>query len=514
MSATFYRPLAVAATLVTITTTLTCAQEPVIGGTLIVAQSSSLTDLDPHATTNPASRDVIANIFESVITVDETGEIIPQLAQSFEGSDDALTFTFDIRVGVPFHNGDTLTVEDVIASWERMKASGVDRDIMSQVDTFERVDDDTVAVHMAQPDPTFLERLSSPRVIVAVMPEEIAAPNAQFEPVGTGPFKFAEMVADSHVSLTRFEDYEPSEGFDGPTGYGGKRTAYLDEVIFRNVPEQGARLAGILTGDYHIADQIAPTDIARLEASDVARPVKVLPWGLVHQSFNATRGPGADPKFRKAIQIGLDYETLMDFATGGNYMMVHGFQYQGFPYYSEAGLEYYNIKDVDRAKELLAESSYSGEPVVILTMNDQAIYRDYAVALQDQLRQLGINGQIEAVDTATWIAMLDQRDAYDIRIGGYGVAPSIGPYGMLPHYSGAATQQGIVDEELNDAAERTRTSLSAEDRKKAFAEYQGGVLSKAYGIIAGAQGVYSAVNNQVHGYTPSRVVRAWDVWID
>lgn len=505
--------LAVGLTMATADTSF--AQEPVMGGELVFASASNLGELDPQASTSGETRDISSNIFESVITVGETGTIIPQLAESFEAAPDALSYTFRIRDDVRFHNGDVLDVDDVIASWTRMKDTGIDREIMELVDSFERVDDKTIVVHMTRPYPTFLENLSSPRVIVGIMPAEIAAKaKDEFEPIGTGPFKFVEWVPDSHITLERFADYVPSPGFDGPDGFGGKRTAYVDTVIFRNVPEQGARLAGILTDDYDVANQISATDVPRIDASGVAKAEKLLPWMMLHQTFNVSRAPGDNADFRKGIQIGLDLETLLDFAAGGNYQMGHGWQYDGFPYYSDAGKEFYNLKDVDGAKALLAKSGYNGEELTILTTSDQQITRDYAIALQDQLKKLGVNSTIDAVDTATWTAMLGQKDKWDILIGGFGLAPSIGPFGMLRHFAGENNLQGYMDPELEDAADRTRTGLTFEDRKKGFEDYQAGVLNKAYSIRVGATGVYIAVSNEVHGYKPYRVLRAWDVWLD
>lgn len=490
------------------------AQELKSGGTLVIASASNLGELDPQASTSGETRDFASHVFEAVLTVDETGNIIPQLAASYEAAEDSTSYTFDIRAGVPFHNGDVLTVDDVIASWERMKESGIDREIMALVDRFERVDDDTVTVHMTQPYPTFLETLSSPRVIVGIMPEEVArAPKTEFEPIGTGPFKFVEFVPDSHFTLERFDDYKPNESFDGPTGFGGKRTAYVDEVIFRNVPEPGARLAGILTGDFHIANQIATTDVPQLEGSGTATAMKLLPWMMVHQTINASRSPGDDLNFRKAIQVGLDYETLLDFATSGNYQLGHAFQYEGFPYYSEVGSADYNVKDVERAKQLLADSNYDGETLTILTPGDQIVTRDYAIALADQLKGLGINTTINAVDTATWTAMLGQKDEWEILIGGFGLAPSIGPYGMLRHFAGENNLQGYLDPVAQDGADRTLAGLTFEERKQGFEDYQGAVLDNAYSVIAGASGIFVAVRNEVEGFTPYRVLRAWDVSI-
>ncbi|MHA3977142.1 ABC transporter substrate-binding protein [Halovulum sp. GXIMD14794] len=491
------------------------AQEPVKGGEFVVAMAVTLSELDPHATTGLPTRYVGAHLYEGVLTRGETGEIIPQLAESWEMSEDAKTYTFVLREGVTFHDGSGFDAADVVASWERMQESGIDRGVMSLVDRFEQVDDRTVRVHMTEANPTFLDGLSSPRVIVGIFPEEVArAAKEDFKPIGTGPFKFGEWVPDSHITLERFDDYAAQDGAAPRDGFGGKRTAHVDSVTFRTVPEASAQLAGLLTGDYHVADQISPQDVPRLEASEDVRAEKMLPWYMVHQSFNASIPPADDENFRKAIQVGLDLETLMDFATGGNYQMGHGWQYEGYPYHSEVGKETYNLGDVEAAKELLAKSDYDGQELEILTISDEAVMRDYAIALADQLGKLGIKSRINAQDAATWSALLQQKDSWNIVIGGFGMAPSIGPFGMLRHYSGDNAIHGLNDPDIEDAVKRVRTSLTFEERKQAFEDYQAAVLGKALAIRAGAAGIYVGVRDEVHNFKPFRVVRAWDVWLD
>lgn len=491
------------------------AQEPVKGGDLVVAMAVTLPTVDPHASTGVATRYIAAHLYESIVTRGETGDIIPQLAASYDMSDDATTYTFTLRDGVNFHDGSALDAGDVVASWERMKEKGVDQGVMELVESFEEVDDLTVKVTMTESHPTFLDSLSSPRVIVGIMPEEIAGlPKEEFKAVGTGPFKFTEWVPDSHIKLERFEEYSQQEEGTVRDGFGGKRTAYVDTVTFRTVPEAGAQIAGLLTGDYHIADQVSPQDVPRLEASQEVSAVKVLPWYMVHQTFNLTKPLGADDNFRKAIQTGLNLEVLLDFATGGNYVLGHGWQYDGFPYYSDVGKETYNVGDVEKAKELLAQSSYNGEEIEILTVSDEAALRDYAIALADQLGKLGINTRINAQNAATWSALRVERETWTIIIGGFGMAPSIGPFGMLQHFSGDGSLQGVKFPDIEDAAHRVRTGLTFEERKQAFEDYQGAVLDKAISIRAGAAGIYIGVRDEVKNFQPGRVIRAWDIWLE
>jgi len=493
----------------------TAADTPVKGGDLSIAIAGSVSTIDPQATTSFYTRLIAAPIFEAVLTTGEKGAVIPQLAKSYEQADDAKSYTFHLRSGVKFQNGKTMTVDDVIASWERMKKTGADQGVMKFVDKFERVDDLTVRAVMAEADPTFIDRLASPRVLVGIMPaEEAAKPVKEFTPIGTGPFRFVEWVPDSHIKLGRFDDYSADTSFDGPDGFGGKRTAYVDTVTFRFVPEAGARTAGILTGDFGVAEQIPSTDVPRIDGDPVADAVPFLPVGKVHVTFNVTRDPVKNLKFRQAVQMALDADTALNFATGGNYQLGPGLLYPGNPAYTDAGTEHYNVHDLDAARKLLAESGYSGQPVTLLTTGDQAIFRDFTVALADQLGKIGINTTISAVDSATWVAMLKEKDKWDITVNAFGLAPFLGPLGMLFHFSGPANLQGYQDPAVEDAANRARTALTEEERIAGFADYQRTVFENVYSIIVGAYGQYIGVNKRVHNFSIFRVHRPWDVWVD
>ena len=267
-----------------------------------------------------------------------------------------------------------MTSKDVLASTIRFAKISADRGTFSSLDRFETPDDGTFVVKLTKRIPVFIEEFSSFRVPIAIHPADGAVkdagklgktvgagdleaievtPGGKIDYVGTGPFEFVEWVADSHVKMKRFEGYKARTDFDNRTGFGGHKVACLDTVTFRIVKESGARVAGIETGELDAADTIPPKAAQRLKDNKGIKFLTLENWWLQVAFINHQRVPTNDLKIRRAIQIGLNMEEIMEIATDGNYNLQPGYQYPGNPYYTNAGKEYYNKADVAQAKKLI-----------------------------------------------------------------------------------------------------------------------------------------------------------------
>ena len=199
---------------------------PKRGGEFVFGQQAKINSLDQHASATASTRNIAMNIFEGLLTRDENFAVMPRLAASVDTSADGKTYVFKLRQGVKFHNGKTLTSADVAASFDRYKRIGIDRGMLDPVEKWEAPDPATFVIALKAPVPTFLESLSSFLVPIAIVPAENAGAEAmQLKPVGTGPFEFVELVADSHVKLKRFDGYAPDTRFRDIDGFGGYKVA-------------------------------------------------------------------------------------------------------------------------------------------------------------------------------------------------------------------------------------------------------------------------------------------------
>ncbi|MFW6013259.1 MAG: ABC transporter substrate-binding protein, partial [Candidatus Bipolaricaulota bacterium] len=224
--------------------------DPKHGGTLKAAFTASPPTLDPHKTTNTITQQVVSHIFEPLFAFDGTFEVQPILVSSWERSEDKLTYTFTLREGVKFHNGQPLTAEDAKASLWRIIEESPISGYYKQVDEIEVVDDLTFKIQLKEPT----NLMSAMKIQVTwqgIMPKEYAEKREELsadELVGTGPFELADWEPEVEIVLNKFEDYKSPAG--EPSGFAGEKTPYLDEVVIYPVKEVGTRVSGLETGEY------------------------------------------------------------------------------------------------------------------------------------------------------------------------------------------------------------------------------------------------------------------------
>ncbi len=486
-----------------------------MGGDLVVAQSSNPPSLDAMVTTSQASRNITMNIYETLYGFSEDIRPIPILAEGVDISDDGLTYRFALRQGVMFHNGKEMTAEDVKASLDRYKRHGGTSTMLEPVETIEVTGDHEVTLTFAEPNPTFLEAFASPRAPAVIIPAEEAAkgPN-EIEFIGTGPYKFVEYVPDSHVTLERFEDFTPNENSEGIDGFGGRKTAYLDTVTFRVIPEPGAAVAALQTGEVQMLEQIPVPTARRLASDENIKVYENMPWAFLTFIFNMKEAPGDNPKFREAVQVALNNEEVMGIATEGLFQLYHGWMYEGSPYDAgEIGRDHYNVADSERAAQLLEEAGYNNEPFSILTDSNIPEHGKAAIVIAEQLQAVGINATVNQVDWPTALNIRLQDTGWNGWTLMMGIEPYLGPVALISTLTGAQPHFRANDEQLDQLYEELITTASDEGRKEVFARIQQR-LYEFFGIVKlGETGLMQATTANVEGFKPFRFPRVHDIWL-
>lgn len=493
---------------------------PVKGGDLVFGQEAKVNSLDMHSSSTISTRNVAMHIFESLMTRDEDNNPILELAENVETSDDGLTHTFTLRDGITFHNGKTMTSKDVAASFERYNKIGIERAILGNVEGWETPDERTFVVRMKQAQPTFLEDLSSFSVPIVIVPEEVAqADFLKMEPIGTGPFKLVEFIADSHVKLERFDEYKPNEAYEERTGFGGYKTACLDTVTFRIVTEPGARVAGLETGELDAVEDVPQSSVERLKSNE---KIKIVPYEnfWIHIATpNFEKPPTEKPLVRQAIAAALDMDEIMEVATDGAYNTNFGFQQQNRKVYSDKGKEFFNLKDPEKARKLLEEAGYNGEELVLLTNKDYTTMYNAALVMAEQLKDIGMNVRLEVQDWPATIATRDkQKDAWNYHFTGWGTNSSLGYLAVFkflakprPIYT---TDLGKTDEVFDKAYSDMLSLPTFEERAEAFARAQYRVMEHGISLPFGWLTKNQAVRANVHNFVPFRIPRMYNVWME
>lgn len=394
------------------------------GGTLNIAGPLPLVTLDHMMITQEPTAPRNA-VYEQLVALDANLATQPALATEWQVSDDGLTWTFALREGVQFHNGKELDAEDVVASWERYSEVGSRRFELADVDRVEAVDAQTVAVHLSQPYGALLESISAMSGAWAIMPAEIArelgtnrADRAEHV-VGTGPYKVKEIVPEIRTTLERFDGYTRH---DGEASYNaGLRCAYFDEVNFVHIADPSTRVSALLTGEVDLAIQVPGDEADRLIAAENTQLVPTSPGARVYFKFNVAGGVFADyPVLRDAVRAGLDTEELMWGFGPSDYWRVNNtprFQEPQWPWFDQS---HHFPNDMELARQLVADSGYQGEEIRFLVVPGGATGWEKAPAMDQYLRDLGLNVRMENLDSATFGTVRRDLDAWELKGAGGG----------------------------------------------------------------------------------------------
>lgn len=482
------------------------------GGDIVFAQEATVPTLDMHFSTSIATRNVAMNMYECLVTRDESNAPIADLAEGWEESADGLTYSFRIRPGVKFHTGQDMTAVDALASWQRFQRMALQRGVLAPVASMEAPDRATFVVKLKERQPTFIDQISSFAVPISIHPaDQKDREGNKIDPIGTGPFQFVEFVPDSHVLVKRFDAYAPNMSQPGTNGFAGRKQALLDSVRFRLVREAGARVAGLETGELHVVEDVPTKSAERLKTRTDIRLLPLKYWWLHGAWVNHQRPPTNNLMVRRAVQIGLDMESIMEIATDGAYDLQPGLQYPGNPYYTDAGKQFYNVADPDKAKAMLRQANYQGQELVIITNSSYTSMYNAAVVVTDQLRAIGLKVRMDVFDWATAIAKRRDPDAWNLWFTGQGTGPAVGPFTAMIDVVSPQLNQVVADPTL-DALNAEMLSLPAEPaRKAAFAKFQERIYEQVHFLKFGDLTKIQAARANVQGFVPYRIPRFWNV---
>lgn len=438
------------------------------GGDIRIAIDAQPPTLDPQISTTTATKEIARHIFETLLVLNPDYEVEGMLAKSFKESDDKLTYTFNLRQGIKFHNGKEMTSEDVVASMNRwLEKSTRARNSIGE-GQFEAQDKYTVLLKLKKPVIGVLDVIASTNQFAGIMPKEIienAPKEGVAEIVGTGPFKLVEWKQDQYIQLEKYKEYKSLE--TPSNGLAGKKEALVDNIYFDIVTDGSTRLAGLTTGQYQLAYQIPYDNYDQIKSTPGVTPSLNL-YGGVAFVFNKKEGVFTNKKTRQAVNYGINNDEILYGAMGNKdfYRLDDGLMYkEQAKWYTDAGKKSYNQNDKEKAKQLLKDSGYSGEEVRILATRDYEYIYNTAVVMKSQLEAIGMKVKIDVVDWATLTKKRTEPSKWDAFITGF--SPVSLPTQLLaldPKYPGWPD-----DEKLKTLTKEIRTST---DDKEAYAKWE------------------------------------------
>ncbi|MFB4161370.1 glutathione ABC transporter substrate-binding protein [Geomicrobium sp. JSM 1781026] len=361
---------------------------------LIFAMSSDAVDLSPHGSNDTASTQVRSQIYESLTIMDENMEVQPHLAESFEQVDE-LTWVFELREDITFHDGEPLTGEAVKQSLERV----IDPDVASpraflfdMIDSIDVEGENEVTITTSYPFAPLPAHLAhnggsiiSPKALDAVEEGQF---NLDTETAGTGPFVLDTWNQGNEAVLSR------------NTEYWGDAVA-LDAVTFKVVPEELTRIGMVSNGEAHVADTISALNTSQVESTENVELVSDASLGMTYLGFNNQHELFQDADVRRAISMAIDKEVILEGIMQGNGKVADG-PISDLIFGYDDNLEPIAY-DPEAAQSLLEEV---GEDInfTVWVGDADEVTQQMAVIIQDQLSEVGVDMSIESME---WGTLLD-----------------------------------------------------------------------------------------------------------
>jgi peptide/nickel transport system substrate-binding protein len=402
------------------------AQEtPRAGGILKVATIGEPPTLDIQMSTTILTYEIMWHVFESLFTYDHALNPIPLLAESHEVGERGLRHTITLRRGVRFHHGKEMTAADVVPSLKRWgRAATLGRILWNDIESIEAKNSYTVVLRLKQPSASLVYGLAEPAAMI--YPRELVetagdVPIKEF--IGTGPYRFVEHKPDRHIRLARFADYAARA--EPPNGFGGRRVAWLDEILFIPVPDSAARLAGVEAGSFHLGVFMEPDAFERIRNLPALEPRIVKPQSWALASLNHKAGLMTSKALRQALQAALDIEPIMRAGFGHPmfYRLQPGLFFPEQPWHSTAGAHLYNQRDRQKAQRLLKEAAYAQQPVRWITNREYEFMYRTAVVAKQQLEEVGFVIDLQLVDWATQNHLTQKPELWDVYSTGFPLYP-------------------------------------------------------------------------------------------
>ncbi len=495
---------------------------------LRVIPHADLKNLDPIWTTAYISRNHGYMIYDTLFAMDESFQPQPQMVDTWEQSEDGLTWTFVLRDGLMFHDGAPVTGEDVVASLTRWGArDGMGQQLFGRVASLEATDAKTVVLTLSEPFGLVLESIGKISSNVPfIMPKRIAEtdPFEQItEYIGSGPFKFEEeeWVPGSTIVYTKFDDYVPRE--EPASAAAGGKIAKVDKVIWQYFPDNTTAMNALLAGEVDFFEQPAP-DLAPILANDPGITVEVNdPLGNIgFARFNHLLPPFDDAEVRRAAMKAMKQEDYLAAAIGNPefWKTCYSVFPCGTPLESDVGSDVMATGSIDAAKEALAATGYDGTPVVIMQPTDIPVLSAFSLVTAEKLRNAGFTVDMQAMDWATLTSRRASREPVDA--GGWNMfhtwwigADVIDP--MAIAFSGdpdAGWFGWAEDPELEAARSAFATAATPEEKAELGAKVQERLWAIGASGQLGQFFVPVAYRDSVEGLIKSPVQFFWNMSVE
>jgi peptide/nickel transport system substrate-binding protein len=413
--------------------------------------------LDPHVQWDTDSYHVYRNIFDNLVTRNPDGQIVPQIAKAWRYESDT-ALVLDIRTDVKFHDGTSLTVDDVVWSVQRITDPAFKSPQLSQFNSIvkaEAVGPDRVRLTTSSPYPALLAQLVKLSIVPRAYVQKAGNEKFNVEPLGSGPYRLVSWQKGVRVTLAANDSY-----------WRGRPP--FKTVTFQVVPDTATRIANLKTGRSDIVRQLNPDDAAGLKGESRLQILSVPTERTGYLFINALYGPTKDVRVRRAIAHAINRQLLVDALLGGygrpvsilltpaNFGYVEGLK--GYPF------------DPARARQLLKEAGAEGAEISFYT--SPAYDQRLVQAIQQMLQEVGLKVAISQTDQPTFLKRRQGKpeEAGSISLGRWSCACQDADGVIFPLFQSQSLWAKYANPAFDDAVTRARQTLKEEERLKHYRE--------------------------------------------
>jgi len=478
-------------------------------GTLRVALSTFPNSLYIPSTAERNADNVATQLYDSLVFLDLEGEIQPALAESWDISEDGTEYTFHLRQGVTFHNGEPFTADDVVATWEYGKGDdSVWKEKYAIAETLQKIDDYTVKITTDGPKPLLLATIHD---FWAIVPdeymEEVGVDGFLEHPIGTGPFMFEEWVKGDHITYKANPNYW-LEGYPK-----------VETLIFRPIPESATRVAAIQTDEIDIIGRLSAEEATSLLGVEGVQVISYPVARIFYIAFNnMTTGldqPTMEAAVRQAMNYAVDVDAIID-------ALFDGFGKQATGYVASGELGYGAVEafgyDPEKAKDLLAEAGYPDGFSMDMACPAGAYthFEEVCEAIAGYLGEVGIDITLEIMESGHYWD-LEATKALPPLFGDSWSCPEGEAHRRLDGALGGldAAYSSWSDPVIDDYLDKIATTVDREERKALYEELQVYMQDNPPFIYLYEPLTFEAHRTKVHDYHPRPAEDYWlfDTWI-
>jgi peptide/nickel transport system substrate-binding protein len=486
----------------------------------------SLQSLDPIWTTAPPTKNYAFMVFDQLFAVDDKYVPQPQMAAGYTVEDSGMTYVITLRDGLLFHDGVPVRSTDCVASIKRWSArDGFGRALAAAVGEYQIVDDKTFKIKLARNFPLVIDALGKSNSSQCfIMPERMASvdPTKQVtESIGSGPYRFLreEWVPGSFNAFARFDKYVPRS--EPVNGIAGGKIAGFDRVAFTVIDDPSTAMSALLAGEQDYWP--APSDdlLTVMEAD----PHVVVSQRTTSNSYymlqvNHMQPPFNNPAIRKAVAMAINQTELISAIQPDPKLVLPCYSFYDCqsPYGTEDGAAVAKTADLTKAKAALAAAGYKGEKVVLLGVSSPARLSGLTQVIDNTLRKLGMNVELQAMDFATMATRRTSKES--VEKGGWS--------GFVTGWTGADVANPAVNQMLHGAGEKgwfgwandpkletLKTSWFRSSDPAERAELAKQIQVQAFDslpyIPLGATSTYHAYRDSLKGVFPAPVNAYWNI---